>query len=116
ALALFDPDHPGWEDVATPIAAGLVRQNPLFIGDWSEVFQPIDGALKPHLRAVLGDHGRPAERELAYSLLLSFATRPGRSARPVELAELVAEASPNQFRALLDRVSGSRQVAERLEA
>ena len=45
ALALFEPKDPGWPTLGPQVAAKLVQQNPLLIGDWREAFQAVAPAL-----------------------------------------------------------------------
>jgi formylglycine-generating enzyme required for sulfatase activity len=102
ALASFDEDHPRWGTLGAAVAAKLVRENPLRIGAWREAFQPVGAALKGPLRAIYAGRGRPEERASAYTLLFGFATHPGNPSRPEDLAELIAEADPPQFRQIRD--------------
>ena len=98
ALALFMPQDPQWSELGPPIATALVSNGPLLIGDWREVFQPINQQLVGPLRAIFGEISRPREeRALAFSLLIDFAVQPGNAARDLDLAELIADASPNEF-------------------
>jgi len=100
ALAFFNPEDPQWVELGAPIAAELVSKSPSLIGDWREVFQPIQQWLVSPLRAIFGDVGRPRERALADSLLLGFAVHPGNSNRDRDLAELIGDATPEEFPAI----------------
>jgi formylglycine-generating enzyme required for sulfatase activity/tRNA A-37 threonylcarbamoyl transferase component Bud32 len=98
-LALFRPHDPAWDQFAASIARTLVMKGPLFIGEWREVFQPIEHHLVAPLRAVFGATSEPREaRALAFSLLLDFAVQPGNTSRDPDLAELIGDASPEEFR------------------
>jgi len=97
ALAFFNPEDPRWVELGAPIAAELVSKSPSLIGDWREVFQPVQRWLVGPLRAILGDVGRPRERALAFSLLHDFAVHPGNSGRDRDLAELIGDATPEEF-------------------
>ena len=59
ALAFFSPEDRRWNELGTPIAAELVSVSPSLIGDWREVFQPIQRSLLRPLRAIFGDTTRP---------------------------------------------------------
>jgi formylglycine-generating enzyme required for sulfatase activity len=120
ALALFDPMNTHWPALGPPVAAKLVGENPLLIGAWREAFQPVSSPLAEPLRAIYGHRDRPEERALAYTLLLKFATQSGNPSRPEDLAELVAEADPAQFRQVLellraDRARAIAHLASKLE-
>src|SRR5207249_3477439 len=69
ALASFDPRDSRWPNLGRPVAEKLVYENPLLIGAWREVFQPVGGALVEPLRTIHGDRSRPEQRALASSLL-----------------------------------------------
>ena len=98
ALALFAPSDRRWVELGPPIAAELVAKDPLLIGAWRNVFQPVHQWLVGPLRAIFSDIGRPRERALAYSLLVGFAVQAGNTARDEELAELSPDADPAEFR------------------
>jgi len=100
ALAFFNPEDPRWAELGGPIASELVSKSPLVIGGWREVFQPVERSLVGPLRAIFGDADRPRERALALSLLLEFAVQPDNSHRDRELANLIADASPEDFPAI----------------
>src|SRR5262249_6678541 len=46
ALATLDPDDSRWRSLATPIAAGLVREDPRLLDAWREVFFPLADRLE----------------------------------------------------------------------
>ncbi len=100
ALASFAPDDPRWVEFGGPIAAELVSKSPTLIGDWREVFQPVQRTLADPLRAIFGDIARPRERALAFSLLFDFAVHPGNSSRDRDLAELIPDTNPDEFLAI----------------
>ena len=99
-LASFAPNDPRWVKLAGPIAAELVTKSPSLIGEWREVFQPVQRTLVGPLRAIFGDSARPRERALAFGLLFDFAVHAGNSERDRDLAELIADANPNEFLAI----------------
>jgi serine/threonine protein kinase/formylglycine-generating enzyme required for sulfatase activity len=104
ALALMDGNHRRWATLGAAVAAKLVRENPLRIGLWREAFQPVSATLKEPLHAFYADHARPAERASAYTLLFGFATDPGNLSQPEDLAELIADADPPQYRQVRDQL------------
>jgi hypothetical protein len=116
ALALFDPKNPRWPALGPPMAAKLVRENPLLIGGWREVFQPVNGVLAGPLRAIYGHRDRPEERALAFTLLFEFATRADNPRQPEDLADLFAEADPAQFRQILGQITDRQRAIARLES
>jgi formylglycine-generating enzyme required for sulfatase activity len=121
-LALYCPDDPRWVEFATPIASALVLKAAPAIGDWREVFQPIERRLLGPLRAIFGDVRRPREtRSLAVSLLLlhDFAVQPDNPARDRDLAELIGDANPDEFlvirRALIDPQTAAAELLKKLQ-
>jgi formylglycine-generating enzyme required for sulfatase activity len=96
--------------LAAPVAAELVARSPSTIGDWRKVFQPVQHTLVGPLRAIFGDITRPRERALAYSLLVDFAVEPGNLSRDQDLAELIADASPEEFRAIHGALEDRRKA------
>jgi formylglycine-generating enzyme required for sulfatase activity len=116
-LALFSPHDARWGELANPIASALVLKGPLLIADWREVFQPIERQLIEPLRAIFGNTSRPSEvRALAFSLLLDFAVQPGNSGRDRDLALLIGDASPAEFRDIRRDLSDPRNAVNVLLA
>ena len=103
-LALFAPHDPRWSDLGRPMAEKLVHENPLLIGAWREVFQPVCGELVEPLRAIHGDRSHPEPRALASSLLFEFAIHPDNPHPTEDLVELIGEADPPLFRRILDTI------------
>jgi formylglycine-generating enzyme required for sulfatase activity len=101
ALAGMAPKDPLLATHAPALARKLVRENPLLVGSWREAFQPIAAALADPLREVYADRHAAEPRALAYTLLYEFATRPGNPTEPEDLAVLIGDADPDQFRQLL---------------
>ncbi len=114
ALALFDPKSPRWEALGPPIAAKLVQENTLLIGGWREAFQPVSGSLTRPLLVHYGNHDQQEARALAYTLLFEFATQPGNPNQPEDLADLIAEADPAQFKQILGQLTDRRRAIARL--
>jgi formylglycine-generating enzyme required for sulfatase activity len=104
ALAGLAPADPTLAASAGPIARKLVRENPLLIGAWREVFEPIAPTLTGPLRQVYARRDEPAPRALAFTLLYEFATRSKNPTEADDLVSLVGGADPDQFRRLLGRL------------
>ena len=100
ALAFFRPEDRRWDELGTPISDELVSSSPSLIGDWREVFQPVQRSLLHPLRTIFGDGARPTAAALANSLLVDFAIQPGNPARDRDLAEMIGDARPEQFPAI----------------
>jgi formylglycine-generating enzyme required for sulfatase activity/tRNA A-37 threonylcarbamoyl transferase component Bud32 len=103
ALAGLAPADPALAAAADPLAAKLADENPLLIGAWREVFQPTAPRLVAPLRRIYARRGDAERRALAFTLLFEFA-RPGDPAEADDLAALVGDADPEQFRRLLARL------------
>jgi serine/threonine protein kinase/formylglycine-generating enzyme required for sulfatase activity len=104
ALAGLAPADPALSAAAEPIARRLARENPLLIAAWREVFEPIAPGLTAPLRRIYGRRDEPEPRALAFTLLYEFATRPKNAGEADDLAALVGDADPEQFRRLLARL------------
>jgi formylglycine-generating enzyme required for sulfatase activity/tRNA A-37 threonylcarbamoyl transferase component Bud32 len=105
ALAKLAPADPLLSASAAAIARKLVRENPLLIGAWREVFQPIAGRLAGPLRRAYADPAAAESRSHAFTLLFEFATRPDNQRQPEDLVALVGDADPDQFRQVLGRLA-----------
>jgi formylglycine-generating enzyme required for sulfatase activity/serine/threonine protein kinase len=116
ALATLDPDDSRWRSLATPIAAGLVREDPRFLDAWREVFFPLADRLKGPLRQAYADRTRPEERASAFRLLLGFVTHRDNRRLVEDLADLVAEADPGQFHLILDCLTDRQRAIACLSA
>ena len=115
ALALFEPKDPGWPTLGPQVAAKLVQQNPLLMGDWREAFQAVAPALTtPLLRQHVADRSQPEQRALAFTFLFEFATKTQADdpRRTKDLAELIGEADPGQqFEQVLETLQADRARA-----
>ena len=94
ALAKYDPDNQRWGKTGTLVDNDLVLENPVFLGQWSEVFRPVKNQLLPRLSEIFRDHQpeRTAERSVATNLLSDYAAD-----RPDVLADLVMDTDEKQF-------------------
>jgi serine/threonine protein kinase/formylglycine-generating enzyme required for sulfatase activity len=115
-LASFVPNDPRWVGLAGPIAAELVTKSPSLIGEWREVFQPVQRTLVGPLRTIFGDIARPRERALAFGLLFDFAVHEGDSERDRDLAELIADANPDEFLAIRQSLEDRGQAVTVLQS
>ena len=94
ALAKFDPESETWARAGASVVDDLVRENPVFLGQWSEMFRPVRNRLIPRLSAIFRDPApeRAAERSLATNLLADYAAD-----QPPVLADLLMDADAKQF-------------------
>jgi formylglycine-generating enzyme required for sulfatase activity len=93
ALALYDPAGRRWTAVAPKVAGALVSINPIYLGPWMSVLEPVRGMLTDPLAAIFSDQARSqAERIQATNILADYAARD-----PRLLAELMLSAEPGEF-------------------
>jgi len=107
ALAKYDPESQTWAKAGALVVDDLVRENPVFLGQWSEAFRPVKNRLLPRLSAIFRDHQpeRAAERSLATNILADYAAD-----QPAVLADLLMDADEKQFVVLFPKF---RDQAER---
>jgi formylglycine-generating enzyme required for sulfatase activity len=112
ALALYDPRNPLWEKIRIDVANRLVAENSFSAARWVDALYLVADQLRDPLTAIFRDEKRSeAERSLAASALAEYV-----SDQPVELAELLMDASEKQFTALFPLVEKrSDQTAPLLE-
>ncbi len=94
ALAKYDPEGEKWAKADALVVDDLVRENAVFLGQWSEAFRPVKGRLRLPLSVIFRDHRpeRAAERSLATNLLADYAAD-----EPRVLADLLMDADEKQF-------------------
>jgi len=96
ALALYDPQNPLWEKVRNDVANRLVAENAYVIAQWIDALRPVSKQLRDPLIAVFHDEKRrESERTLAASALAEYLSH-----QPRDLAELLMDATEQQFAAL----------------
>jgi formylglycine-generating enzyme required for sulfatase activity len=97
ALAKYDAESEKWDKAGAAVVDDLVRENPVFLGQWSEAFRPVRGRLLSRLSAISRDRqpDRTAERSLATNLLVDYA-----GDQPAVLADLLMDADEKQFGAV----------------
>ncbi len=106
ALAKYDPESGRWGKAGALVGNDLVRENPVFLGQWSEAFRPIKGSLVSPLSDIYRDHQpeRAAERSLATNILADYAAD-----QPKVLADLVMDADEKQFAILFPKLEDRRE-------
>jgi eukaryotic-like serine/threonine-protein kinase len=113
ALAKYDPESEKWTKSSALVVNDLVRENAVFLGQWSEAFKFVKGRLVSPLSDTFRDHQpeRAAERTLATNLLADYAAD-----QPQVLADLLMDADEKQFAVLYPKCKehGQRSLAELL--
>jgi formylglycine-generating enzyme required for sulfatase activity len=97
----LDPENPRWKDVAGPVAARLVHENPLLLGQWRDIYRRVGWSLFGPLLEFYYDRHQREERAVAEGFLLDFAARPDNLSRPEDYADLIVDADPERFEQLL---------------
>jgi formylglycine-generating enzyme required for sulfatase activity len=97
ALAQYDLASAAWAKFGPQVVHDLVRENPVYLGQWSEAFRPVQDAFLPPLAAIFRDRNpdQAAERSLATNLLADYA-----AGHPTVLADLLLDAEEKQFTVL----------------
>jgi len=117
ALAGFDPQNPRWKDLAGPVAARLVRENPLLLGRWRDIFRRVGRSLSGPLLGFYYERRQPEGRAVAEGFLLDFAARPDNPNRPEDYADLIVDADPERFEQIMGILTAhadSRRAINRL--
>lgn len=97
ALASYDPSNANWESIAAEIAHDLVRQDPLLVGTWIELLEPVRQQLRgPLSRTCMEAASSESERLLAASVLVHYATRDDSFLSDNMLADILLNAIPEQ--------------------
>jgi formylglycine-generating enzyme required for sulfatase activity len=94
ALAQYDPESDRWAKCSPLVANHLVRENPVYLGQWTEAFRPVKKSLIVPLADIFRDRTpeRASERTLATNLLADYAAD-----EPQILADLLMDADDEQF-------------------
>ena len=108
-LAVLDHATAARSELAAPLARKLVTENPLLLGTWSEVFQPVSRGLIKPLLALFADTSRPEGRDRAFRLLLEFVDRPDNASHAEDLAALLADADPDRAHLVIEQLSGPNE-------
>jgi serine/threonine protein kinase len=101
ALAKYDPQSEKWRACSAGVVRDLVRENPVYLGQWSEAYRPVKDALLKPLADIFRDQRpeRAAERSLATNLLADYAAD-----NPQVLADLLMDADDKQFAAIYPKL------------
>ncbi len=106
ALAAFDPLDSQWPGLADQVASWLVHENPLVLGTWVEMLEPVRGALLPFLARLFRESTAPEIRSVANNVVGLWA------ADQLELlAGLLKDADPAQFAALIPQLQARKAEA-----
>ena len=94
ALALYDPDNQAWSEQSPTVAKALVLENMLLMGQWTNIFRPVNHWLLPPLTEIYRDKRSEtaAERSVATHILCDYA-----GDKPQTLANLLIDADDKQF-------------------
>jgi serine/threonine protein kinase/formylglycine-generating enzyme required for sulfatase activity len=94
ALAKYDPESDRWAKCSPLVVDNLVRENPVYLGQWSEAFRPAKKSLLIPLVDIFRDRNseRTSERALATNLLADYA-----GDQPQLLADFLMDADDKQF-------------------
>ncbi|MCA9071148.1 MAG: serine/threonine protein kinase, partial [Planctomycetaceae bacterium] len=112
ALAQFDSENPHWEEVTGDVANWLVHQNPLVLGTWVEMLEPVREKLLPALARQFRESSTPEIRSVANTVIGRYA-----GDHVDMLVGLLLEADPQQFVSLISQLQSSREyVLEKCEA
>ncbi len=88
ALAAFDPHNPNWERAGEEVAIQLVSENPILVGDWMNILQPVHVRLFAPLKAIYLDRSQPEPSYVAALVLAEYAAdQPNLLCQLLELAE-----------------------------
>jgi hypothetical protein len=100
ALAKYDPESDKWAKCGPLVVNDLVRENSIFLGQWTEAYRPVKNSLLAPLADIFRDHrpDRAAERTLATNLLADYAAD-----NPQVLADMLMDADGKQFAVVFPR-------------
>ena len=94
ALAKYDPASEKWSKCSPFVVNDLVLENPVYLGQWNEMFRPVKSSLLEPLAAIFRDRNseRASERTLATNILADYAAD-----NPSKLVDLLMDADEKQF-------------------
>jgi formylglycine-generating enzyme required for sulfatase activity len=101
AVAGFDPENPRWRALAGPVAARLVRENPLLLGLWRDIYRRVGRWLFGPMLEFYYDRRQRAERVVAEGFLLDIAARSDNNMQAADYADLMIDADLERFEQLL---------------
>lgn len=106
ALAAFDPNDSRWAEVTDDVATWLVHENPLVLGTWVEMLEPVREKLLPALARQFQESHAPEIRSVANTVIGRWA------ADQVDLlVGLLLEADPRQFVSLVTQLQTHKDAA-----
>ena len=107
ALAKFDPESEKWAKANALVVNDLVRENAVFLGQWTEAFKFVKGRLVAPLSSIFRDQRpeRAAERTLATNLLADYAAD-----NPQVLADLLMDADKKQFTGIFPKFNEKSEL------
>jgi hypothetical protein len=95
ALATYASNDPRWDQVGRDVAAKLVTENALVLGQWIDALRPVRGVLLPALAAFVEDEMRSADqRRTIAGVYGAYATDTPVAFAPLE-KRLTEECAPN---------------------
>ncbi len=102
ALARYDPQSEKWARASSTIVHDEVRENPIYLGLWIEMYRPVKVSLCGPLAAIFRDRNaqRASERALATDVLADYAADD-----PPLLADLLMDADESQFAVIYAKLS-----------
>jgi len=105
ALAKYDPESEKWKTCGPLVVNDLVLENPLFLGQLSEMYRPAKNSLLDPLTVIFRDRNpeRASERTLATNLLADYAAD-----NPAKLADLIMDADDKQFAVIYPKLKERR--------
>jgi formylglycine-generating enzyme required for sulfatase activity len=106
ALAAFAPEDPRWPDLARQIVDPLLSAGPQEQGLWVSALEREKEMLRSPLAGVFRDPGQPAKRLTAAQILALFF-----AGHPEILADLAADANPDQYAILFPDLQTHRDEA-----
>jgi serine/threonine protein kinase/formylglycine-generating enzyme required for sulfatase activity/tetratricopeptide (TPR) repeat protein len=105
ALALYDAESPRWAELGGKVADGLVKVNPVFLGQWLELLRSVRAKITAPLAIIFEDRARPeTEHTLATNILADYAKD-----SPGLLARLLMAADPKAYQTLFRVVEGQAE-------
>jgi serine/threonine protein kinase/formylglycine-generating enzyme required for sulfatase activity len=101
ALAKYEPESDQWAKCSVLVVNDLVRENSIFLGQWSKAYRPVKDSFLAPLADIFRDRrpGRAAERALATNLLADYAAD-----QPQLLADLLMDADDKELALLYPKL------------
>jgi serine/threonine protein kinase/formylglycine-generating enzyme required for sulfatase activity len=102
ALARYDAESKQWAKCGPLVVNDLVLENPVYLGQWSELFRPVKNSFLAPLGDIFRDRNaeRAAERTVATNMLADYAAD-----NPQVLADLLMDADEKQFAVIYPKLN-----------